>query len=341
RVFFGTNREIEGATNVGPFFGYNSSKKLLTGVADVTIPNSEDVRRIGEIPLPKSFTVWKITLWQQAEDPKRHFSVQNVEILEKDEFASLASEAANGASKYPKTAFVFIHGYNTPFRSAVFRSAQIAWDMRFDGPAFLYSWPAIGNSLDYGTDIASARSAAPFLDEFLELVAGLEGVDQVHLIAHSMGSEALAEVLTRNGLSFARNDETKIDQLILAAPDLDAERFLQITDHFDNASEDITLYASSKDKALLVAQSLVRTNKPRLGFVQPDGPIVHPSIFSIDVSVASTEIFGINHNTYVKDRTLIDDIGRLLKFGVQPPDDRMPSLNAHDTPNGVYWRIRE
>ena len=34
-----------------------------------------------------------------------------------------------GAEKFAGTAFVFIHGFNTPFDKAMFRTAQIAYDL--------------------------------------------------------------------------------------------------------------------------------------------------------------------------------------------------------------------
>ena len=41
-----------------------------------------------------------------------------------------------------KEAFVFIHGYNVAFDDAIYRTAQIAYDLSFDGPPILYSWPS-------------------------------------------------------------------------------------------------------------------------------------------------------------------------------------------------------
>ena len=37
---------------------------------------------------------------------------------------------------------VFVHGYNVDFDNAVRRAGQLAYDLNFDGPTFLFSWPS-------------------------------------------------------------------------------------------------------------------------------------------------------------------------------------------------------
>lgn len=39
-------------------------------------------------------------------------------------------------------AFVFVHGFNVPFHEAAKRTAQMAFDMHFEGLPILYSWPS-------------------------------------------------------------------------------------------------------------------------------------------------------------------------------------------------------
>ena len=44
---------------------------------------------------------------------------------------------------------VFIHGFNVPFEDAIYRTAQLAHDLDFDGAPILYSWPSRGTMLGY------------------------------------------------------------------------------------------------------------------------------------------------------------------------------------------------
>ena len=43
------------------------------------------------------------------------------------------------------TPVVFVHGFNVNFEDAVYRTAQITYDLQFDGAPFLFSWPTSGN----------------------------------------------------------------------------------------------------------------------------------------------------------------------------------------------------
>ncbi len=101
---------------------------------------------------------------------------------------------------------------------------------------------------------------------------------------------------------------------------------------------DMTLYASANDKALVAPRTAA--GKPRAGDVFGGGPILLLSIESIDVSAIGDEMFGLNHNVFADNRSLIDDIGRLVLNGTRPPDQRSPQIRC--VPEGIppphYWR---
>ncbi len=40
-----------------------------------------------------------------------------------------------------RSAFVFVHGHNVSFDNALLRAGQLAFDLKFKGPAVVYSWP--------------------------------------------------------------------------------------------------------------------------------------------------------------------------------------------------------
>ena len=63
-------------------------------------------------------------------------------------------ERLNPSSSYKDHALVFVHGFNTSFEHALYRTAQIAYNIKFDGAPFLYSWPSKGalSSQDYSYD---------------------------------------------------------------------------------------------------------------------------------------------------------------------------------------------
>ena len=114
-----------------------------------------------------------------------------------------------------------MHGYNTSFDYALYRTAQIAYNLKFDGAAFLYSWPSGGAVASYTYDRESAQASEPYLRQFLDLVVKQTGAKSVSIIAHSMGNQPLLDVL--KDMRSGGPQEVVINEVILAAPDVDAD----------------------------------------------------------------------------------------------------------------------
>jgi esterase/lipase superfamily enzyme len=339
KVLFGTDRNVETTDVVGPKFGHDRARRLALGMVEVTIPKNAHERGQVERPGMIKIPLVDIVIWRGKEDVEKHFTVLGSRLLSPENFSAMAADIAFSSERYRNTAFVYIHGFNTSFDAAMFRAAQLAHDLDFDGPAFAYSWPSVGALADYTTDMDSAEIAVKYLDEFLDIVFQTEGVEKVHLLAHSMGNAALAELLTRSGTKLSDRGKA-IDQMVLAAPDLDAQKFEEIAEHFTKAAQGVTLYASGTDRALLLSQSL-RSGHIRLGDVGPGGPVVVDGMDSIDITSVGTELFSTNHNTYASYPALVDDLGKLFLSGQRPPTARAPEIMKVSGQSGVYWRLSD
>lgn len=88
----------------------------------------------------------------------------------------------------PPVALVFIHDFNVKFDAAVRRTAQIAYDLHFEGTPILYSWPSEGKLSSYWIDEDNARQSATRFHAFLPMVLTEVGARTVHVIAHSIGN---------------------------------------------------------------------------------------------------------------------------------------------------------
>ena len=128
----------------------------------MTVPKAHQVPNI-ERPFAIRVPYFNITLYEQAEDPKQHFTIQELKALARDEFLALVRERVGGGRAFKDQAVVFVHGYNTAFDYALYRTAQMAYDLKFDGASFLYSWPSGGGVAGYGYDRESATQAEPYL----------------------------------------------------------------------------------------------------------------------------------------------------------------------------------
>ncbi len=332
-IFFGTDRQRTNTTT-RVIYDWQRGRRLELGQALVTIPKKHEVPMV-ERPWALKIPYLEITLYEEAEDPKEHFTLKEIKALTKEQFLALVREKLAASTQFKDHALVFVHGYQTKFDNAVFRTAQIAYDLKFDGASFLYSWPSGGTLQGYTYDLGSAAQAEPYLREFLQLVRDELGAKKLSVIAHSMGNQPLLRVL--QDLKRSLPEGVLISQLILAAPDVDRDNFENIVTSIRGIAEGITLYAASNDTALQVSRQ-VNGGVPRAGDVPEGGPIVIEGIDTIDATATSMDSVGINHSGYAENNALLTDIGKLIGEGTRPPGVRLPTMERVETDKGAYWR---
>ncbi|HHI81666.1 MAG TPA: alpha/beta hydrolase, partial [Rhizobiales bacterium] len=265
-VYYGTDRKNE-PDEKRPHYTSDRAEKLQLGRALVTIPRTHtmpNVERPWAINIP---FIGRVQL--QSEDPKKHFTIKELKELAEADFLRFVKQRLARSKSYRNQALVFIHGFNNTFDGALYRTAQIAFDLKFDGAPFMYSWPSAGGLTSYFYDRESATAARPHLRKFLELVTQKTGVDSVSIIAHSMGNVALLEVL--RDLKNLSPGSVKINQIILAAPDVGITNFKILAQEIRGLSNGVTLYASANDRALEISRQFFG-GVPRAGDVPEGGP---------------------------------------------------------------------
>jgi esterase/lipase superfamily enzyme len=162
---------------------------------------------------------------------------------------------------------LFIHGYSATFRDAARRTAQISYDLNYQGAAMFFSWPA-GSDLEsfeqranYVKDLRRAQDSDDDLVSVIQKIARFSGAKRVHLIAHSMGNYVLTEALKTidDRLSDGRVRPMLFDQVILAAPDINAKEYVKkngLGQRLKPFAKRYTVYASTADKALWLSKSV-------------------------------------------------------------------------------------
>ena len=332
-VFYGTDR-VRKDQPKRLVYTSERGRRLELGHALVTVPKTHQVPII-ERPFAIRIPYFQVTIYEGAEDPKNHFTIKEMAVLSRDEFVAKARERVDGARAFKDQAVVFVHGYNTSFDYALYRTAQMAYDLKFDGAAFLYSWPSLGDFSGYGYDRESSVQAEPYLKQYLELVLKETGAKGVSVIAHSMGNLPLLQVLRDLGPTLPA--DVRLNQIIMAAPDVDRNVFENIAADLQKYGRGLTLYASSNDRAMQVARR-VAGGIPRAGDVPGDGPIIIEGIDTIDVTQTSLDYLALNHSIYAEKSALLNDIALLLQTGERPPDKRIPILELIDSGKGKFWR---
>ena len=290
---------------------------LELGVCPVSVPTA--THRVGQVERPG---------WLSAsEDPGRHFGITGLKpLLPESFFAELNHRLAHSTRR---EVFVFIHGYNMTFSSAMLYTSQLAWDWSFPGVPLLYSWPSEGALLGYPRDEESIRLTEAHLRAFLEDLRTRSAATNISLIAHSIGNRALLEVLK----SFAaETNQPVFNQVILAAPDVNRVGFLQeVAVVLPKVARRVTLYASSADRALQASQSFHQF--PRAGDVGPE-PLVCQGIDTIDASAVPTDLLG--HSYMLRAGVVIADMADVLCRNLPPQQRHLTPVlrNGHQ-----YWKL--
>lgn len=320
-VYYATDRLRDvSATSVEDYYlgKRNDSGELNYGRCSVSIPKDH---RIGHVERPSWLRL------EFSENPKKHISVVKVAEYSNDEFYQDIDLYLTESST--DSALIFVHGYNVSFYDAVLRTAQIGYDLNFNGPTLCYSWPSTATVKGYLTDANNVRWSEPHFKKFLLDLHTLTGVTSINIIAHSMGSRLLAASLEDIA------DQFESDQVIFAAPDVDADVFKELTSGFHHRVNRITLYASSNDEALKLSRSL-QGDYARAGETT-SGVKVYPNVDSIDATKVNTGFLG--HSYYGENRSIVSDIYHLFRENLSP-NDRFGMHEKSNNEGGIYWEFR-
>lgn len=294
------------------------------GAAEISIPHN---RKIGEIARPFKIGIWGFEIELKEEEGK-HFKVKAITEMHREDWLHVLKNASS------KEALVFVHGFNVEFQDALFRFAQIVWDLGYGGLPVLYSWASRGSVLDYPYDRNSALiGRIPFLELLGDLSA--QGVTRVHILAHSMGNLLVLDALSTH----TPPQPLGIDELVMAAPDIDVDQYKLIAPMARKLTKGMTLYASSADRALAISRKIAGKMQ-RAGDVIGDEPVLVDQVDTIDASVFGTDLMGLNHSHYATDRSILNDLKRLFADGKRPPPERGVGLDA--IPNSIspaWWKF--
>ena len=326
RVFYGTNRAPTRESKPAQFYGAERGD-LQYGSLDVTIPRIHQEAQLETQPRWVEYTFAA----DQAAMRAQYVLLDKVTPLEKSEFVRQLHQQIS-ESRF-KDVFIFVHGYNNTFEDAARRTAQMAYDLDFDGTPMLYSWPSQGSASAYAVDEAAVGISGRRLADFLETVVTLSGAQRIHLIAHSMGNRALIEALQTYLAKRAPENRRHIfGQIVFTAPDVDRDYFTDAIPSLAGSAERVTLYASDNDYALRTSQFV--HGAPRAGTAGDDVIVRLAGLDSIDMSSVPADALG--HSYFAANSGAIFDIFRLLWRG-DPPPQRCGMSNRKTGGSLIVW----
>lgn len=323
KVGFATDRQRDLGKPAAQRFGNERSHNagLSYGHCEISIPRDH---RMGELESP---SLWRLEF---RLDPAKHVMLLDAEV--EDQATFFAGIAAQVKASATGSAFIFIHGYNVSFEDAARRTGQMAYDLGFDGAPVFYSWPSQGDVARYTVDENNIEWSTPHLQAFLADFLQQTDAAKIYLIGHSMGNRGLARAVA--GLIESQPDLAKrIAEIILTAPDIDADVFQQeIAPRLTAAHHPVTLYASSEDLAL-AASRLVHGHR-RAGD-SGDGMLLLAGVETIDATGVDTGF--LKHSYFAERRSALSDMFYLIHNNARA-DQRF--LDPVDTPKGRYWTFK-
>ncbi|ASQ13381.1 alpha/beta hydrolase [Sinorhizobium meliloti] len=199
--------------------------------------------------------------------------------------ASLQAEVARRLSTSDrKEVVVFVHGYGNSFDAAALTTGEICRSLQNQFVCIVLTWPAGGSGgffFGYNIDRESSEFSVADLKKAIRIIAETQGLERLHLLAHSRGTDVLASVVQQLSIEAYVSQSSmwqryKIANVVFFAPDIDLD------------------VASSKMFAWISDPDLAFGNKPRPSTVPPQGPL-HLTVYSSprDKALgASTLLFG-------------------------------------------------
>jgi esterase/lipase superfamily enzyme len=265
-----------------------------------------------------------------------------------------------------KEVVLFVHGYHASFENAALTMGELCHFLGRDFVCGIFTWPAGGQGgvlFGYEVDRESAEYAVEDLVKLIRIVGRTPGVERVHVIAHSRGTDTVASALAELSaeaytLRSSPEREFHIGKVVLIAPDLDGD--VAVTKIFKVFSDPdlpfganpdpdavippapglrVTLYVSHDDKAIATAGwlygSIARLGRIDATMFTPEQIEAIGMLRVVDIVEVrgTTDLFG--HSYFVSNSQVSSDIIAMLRYDLRPNEPGRPLEHVA----GPFWRV--
>ena len=280
---------------------------------------------------------------------------------------ALQAEIARRLALSPRKEMVlYIHGVKNSFSEAAFTMGELCHFLGREFVCGIFTWPAGGKHgvlFGYEEDYESSTFAVEHLRKVIRTIADTPGLERIHILAHSRGTDVLATALSELSFESYMQQTTlprrlKLGNVVLLAPDLDVEvapeKILAIISDPDvpyGATPDahavfralspfhLTIYVSPDDKALATSSwlfgSLARLGRVDTTTLTPEQISLAASLGFLDVIQirGTTDLFG--HGYFVSNPRVSGDLIAMIRYGLKPNEPGRP-LEEVERP---FWRV--
>ena len=253
-----------------------------------------------------------------------------------------------------KNLLVFVHGFNVSHDMTLCRTAQLAEDLPFGGVVIAFDWASCAEMKDLAIHDRYAQDevvAERYFWSLARLLARLKQTvpesTRLHVMAHSMGNRvtlralnALVGYCTPTGRTagvFPSDDTTcrfplwrswvtlerpPIEEIVFAAPDVDASEFQRLAGNVSHLCEGMTLYTSDVDVAL---ESSYHMNQEGYRAGDSRASISVEGLRVVRTSRVS-RLDPLGHSYYGSDPSVLDNLASLFQFDV----DRIATMTVQE-----------
>jgi esterase/lipase superfamily enzyme len=246
-VFYATNRAVYQGENGAILYGLERSDAMTFGKAVLSLP-PPDQRSFGSI------------------NDIRILSITHIESASR--FRMLLDAYAQAKAPGRREALIYIHGFNNTFGKSIVRTAQFIYDGCLDVVPIVFSWPSRGSPFDRPYDEDSATFSRDAAASLMRLVRSSRVLEDIHVMAHSMGNWIALEALRTSPITSSGHAEMaaerKIGVAILASPDVDLDVFRKEVLRTRLSAKMVVLLTSRRDILLGLAKFIAH-GAPRAG----------------------------------------------------------------------------
>jgi len=200
--------------------------------------------------------------------------LQDVSALERASFVKQL-KAQVSASPH-RSLLLVVHGFREAFPSALRKTAFLAHVLDINTPVVVFDWPGDqGGSLrGYRRARTVARASGAELATLIDVIVEEVQPDRLWMVANSMGGQVVVDAFNLLDQDSNFSDrETEIENVVLTAPDVDHEEFNDsFRNEIEGLAENVTVYVSSNDRALLASRLINRGLRLGESTLDPGNP---------------------------------------------------------------------
>jgi esterase/lipase superfamily enzyme len=254
---------------------------------------------------------------QEPGDPRTDFVVRDAGYLDSEKaFVAELNRRLAGKPKGQRKTLIFIHGYNTLFAEGLFRFAQVVNDAKTTAVPIHFSWASGGELSDYVYDTNSATSARDRLEHLFRLVAASD-VDEINILAHSMGNWVTVEAMRNIKIKGDFQASNKVGHIVLAAPDIDIDVFKSQMRRIGVPKKPYLIILSKDDRAL-AASRLIAGGKSRVGDDPNEAELTKLGAVVVDLT-AVKGMDATNHDKFAQIAEIAPELLGVLANGIGRP----------------------